>query len=273
MQTLTQIKEALATRGLSPKKSLGQNFLIDHNLLKRLVAAADLRSGDLVLEIGPGTGALTDSLLDAGATVVACEMDDGLADLLVERYADRARQLTLVRGDCLHDKHTLNFDIQAALAGGSFKLVANLPYGAASPLMVLLAAHRDCLGQYVTIQREVAHRVMARPGTRDYSELAVLIQATSVTRHIATLPPGCFWPQPKITSEMIAITPRADRNLDDLPALAMLCRMLFTKRRKQLGAILGREMDWPEGIDPRARPEQLSIEQLAQLARAMTDQP
>ncbi|MCA9293834.1 MAG: ribosomal RNA small subunit methyltransferase A [Phycisphaerales bacterium] len=269
MQTLSQIKEVLATRGLAPKKSLGQNFLVDHNLLKRLVDSANVQAGDLVLEVGPGTGALTDCLLDADATVIACELDDGLADLLLERYADRAERFSLIRGDCLASKHQLSPALHKALDDRTFKLVANLPYGAASPLMVLLCAHERCLGQFVTIQREVAQRVMAKPNSRDYSELSVLVQAMCEVERIATLPPQCFWPQPKVTSEMISIVPR-DRNLAEFAALESLCHALFTKRRKQLGAILGHDIVWPDGIAPTMRPEQLTVQQLTRLARTTT---
>ncbi len=271
MQTLSEIKATLEQRGLSPRKTLGQNFLIDHNLLKRLVDAAEIQPGDLVLEVGPGTGALTDMLLDRGAVVIACELDSGLADLLHDRYAQTsADRFMLIVGDCLENKHTLSPEIDSALGGRLFKCVANLPYGAASPLMVLLAAHKNCLGQFITIQREVAHRIMAKHNTRDYSELSILVQAMCDVKHIAQLPPACFWPRPKVASEMIAITPRREPLTQDLPALAALCRTLFTKRRKQIGAILGRDVTLPEGVAATARPEQLTIEQLVQLARTTT---
>jgi 16S rRNA (adenine1518-N6/adenine1519-N6)-dimethyltransferase len=271
VQSLTDIKELLEQRGLTPRKALGQNFLVDQNLLRRLVDAAQVQRDDLVLEIGPGTGALTDVLLDAGANVIACELDDALADLVAERYGSALPgRFTLIRGDCLVTKHTLNPDIDRVLAGRPFQLIANLPYGAASPVMVLLAARPDCLGQFVTIQREVAQRVMAKPNTRDYSELSILIQAMCDVRRIAHLPPECFWPRPKVRSEMLAITPRATPLTDDIAALSMLCRMLFTKRRKQVGTILGRDIDLPEDIAPTARPEQLTIEQLASLTRRLT---
>ena len=268
MQTLTHIKQMLGSRGLAPKKSLGQNFLVDHNLLMRLVQAADLRKGELVLEIGPGTGALTDALLEAGANVIACELDDGLCDLLLEWYAGEPR-FTLLRGDCLAGKHALNPAIEEALDHQRFKLVANLPYGAASPLMVQLAAHPRCRGQYVTVQREVAQRVRAAAGSRDYSELSVLVQAVSNVERLAVLPPECFWPRPKVTSEMISIVPRQERDLSIIEPLGQLCRVLFTKRRKQLGAILGRDIVWPADIQPTMRPEQLTIEQLTHLARTV----
>lgn len=256
-------------RGLRPNRALGQNFLCDHNLIQRLIDAADVGARDLVLEVGPGTGTLTESLLERGATVVACELDRGLVDLLRDTLATHVAsgRLTLIHADCLAGKHALNPAIVESLAGRPFTLIANLPYGAASPLMVNLAGDPACRGQYVTIQREVAQRLRAVPSTRDYSELSVVVQAMCSVERIATLPPECFWPRPKITSEMVALVPRPEPLTDDPAALASLCRRLFTQRRKQIGAILGRATPLPEGVDPAARPENLTPAQLVELSR------
>lgn len=275
VQTLSQIKVLLQARGLSPNHALGQNFLCDHNLITKLIDASGVAHADLVLEIGPGTGTLTESLLERGATVVACELDRGLVDLLTETLADHiaAGRLTLVHADCLESRRALNPALADALGDRPFKLVANLPYGAASPLMALLATDPACRGQFVTIQKEVAMRLRAVPGTKDYSELGVIVQAMAEVSKIATLPPECFWPRPKVTSEMIAITPRDTPLTEDPPALARLCHTLFTRRRKQIGAILGRNTPLPEGVDPTARPESLSVEQLVALSRLIDTAP
>lgn len=269
MQTLSEIKAALELRGLRPNRALGQNFLCDHNLIQRLISASGVGQGDLVLEVGPGTGTLTESLLDRGCTVIACELDRGLADLLADtlRVHIESKRVTLVRGDCLATKHALNPEITGAVAGRPFTLVANLPYGAASPLIVLLASDRACRGQYVTIQKEVAQRLRAIPSTRDYSELSVVVQAMCTVERIATLPPECFWPRPKVTSEMVAIIPRPEPLTDDPRALAAFCHTLFTQRRKQIGSILGRDAVLPEGVAPTARPENLTPGQFAEMVK------
>ena len=124
MQTLGEIRDILAEHGLHPKKALGQNFLHDQNQLRRLLVAAEVGEGDLVLEVGPGTGTLTESLLEAGCEVVACELDRDLAGVLHQRLGER---ITLVRADCLEDQRTLSGELDAAL-DGSPSLVANL-YG------------------------------------------------------------------------------------------------------------------------------------------------
>jgi len=269
VQTQSEIKAMLESRGLSPRHALGQNFLCDHNLIRRLVDAAGVGEGDRVLEVGPGTGALTEHLLERGCAVVACELDRGLADLLRERLGGRPG-FTLIEGDCLLGKRGLNPAVVEALGTRPFTLVANLPYGAASPLLVtLLVDHPLCGAMHVTIQREVADRLRARVGTRDYGELGIIVQALAEVKKIATLAPECFWPRPKVTSEMVSVVRRAAPLTDDPRRLLDLCRRLFTQRRKQLGTILGRSTALPAGIEASQRPEQLSIERLEELARSL----
>lgn len=290
MQTLGEIKSLLDARGLRPKRSLGQNFLIDHNLISKLVDAAQVRQGDVVLEVGPGTGTMTEELLDRGASVIACELDDALAELNRERHAARLKarglppeRFTLIHADCLEDKHTLSPLITQALAGRAFKLVANLPYGAATPLMsTLLVGHPQCSLLGVTVQREVADRVLAQPSTKDFGPLSVIAQALCRVERIATAGPQCFWPPPDVTSAMILLTRRnapSDPPLTDDPAaLSRACRVLFAQRRKQLGGVLGARVHWDtlrldpvlSAIGPTSRAEQLTVPQIVALSRYLT---
>ena len=268
----------LAERGLRPKHRFGQNFLHDHNLLRKLVDAADISPGDVVLEVGPGTGTLTEELLDRGAQVIACELDEDLAAIVEERLGDR---ITLIRGDCLEKQRQLNAKVVEAIAARPFKLVANLPYQAASPLIsTLLIEHPppQCRGQFVTIQKEVAERLMAQPGTKAYGPLTVIVQALAEVHRIAVLSPSCFWPQPEVTSAMVAIVPRqeAERLVADEEAARAFARFiteLFTRRRKQLGSIFGRDRsNWPAGVTADLRPEALSVQQLVQLWQHMREE-
>jgi 16S rRNA (adenine1518-N6/adenine1519-N6)-dimethyltransferase len=283
VQTLTEIKELLESRGLRPKKSLGQNFLVDQNLIRKLVDASGVGAGSLVLEVGPGTGTMTEELLARGCEVVACELDDELAALLRERVParlgpDEQHRFTLVHGDCLDGKRAVSVKILAALGGRPFSLVANLPYGAGTPLMSnLLVDHPQCATMAVTIQREVADRLAAGPDSKDYGALAVLAQSLAEVKLLAKLPGECFWPRPDVTSAMVLLNRRSKPLVQDASALSEFLRDLFAQRRKQIGAVLGKSVDWSsvshapgcEGISSALRAEQLSVPQIIALGRAL----
>lgn len=283
MQSLAEIKSILDSCGVRPKRSLGQNFLTDHNLIRKLVDAAKVQHADLVLEVGPGTGTMTEELLDRGARVIAAELDDTFAGLLVDRMAERLRSsgqdhanFTLIHGDCLDTKHAVSPHILAALCGRPFKLVANLPYGAATPLMMnLLIDHPQCDLLAVTIQKEVADRLLARPQSKDFGPLAVIAQTLCMVERVATCPPECFWPRPEVTSTMVLLTRRGDALTSDARQLSEACRLLFAQRRKQIGGLLARSVDWNAaqsdpacaGVLPTMRAEQLGIRQIVALSR------
>jgi 16S rRNA (adenine1518-N6/adenine1519-N6)-dimethyltransferase len=288
VQDLARIKQLLAAHGLQPRHRFGQNFLHETTRIERLVDASGVTEGDLVLEVGPGTGALTEVLLARGCRVVACELDHGLADLIEQEIVPEAGgRLTLVRGDCLERGRRLAPAVREALGGEPFRLVANLPYQAASPLMAELAMHHpDCRGQFVTVQKEVADRLVAGPGGGGYGTLTAIVQAVAGVERLEVLPPGCFWPPPKVTSATLAVRPRADAEVPEAiraslghgdrehrEAFARFVTGLFSKRRKQLGSILGRDRAWPAGIDPEARPERLSPEELATLFSWVESRP
>ena len=248
VQTLSQIQETLAAHGLRPKRALGQNFLIDHNLLRRLVDASGVGEGDLVLEVGPGTGVLTDVLLERGCGVVAAELDDALAGLLVERYAGNER-FELIHGDCLAKKTALSEALSERLAGRGFALVANLPYHAATPLMMtLLLEWPGCTGMFVTVQREVAERMAAGPADgKAYGQISVVTSWLARVERLGSLPPSCFWPRPEVTSAMVAVRRRpapafgVEVDPSRWPAVGSVVRELFMSRRKRLGGVLRRK--------------------------------
>jgi 16S rRNA (adenine1518-N6/adenine1519-N6)-dimethyltransferase len=280
VQTLAEIKSLLESRGLRPKRSLGQNFLVDHNLIRKLVEASGVKDGDLVLEVGPGTGTMTEELLARGCEVIACELDDGLADLLRERAPSLpgGDRFTLIHRDCLEGKHQLAPEIVAALAGRPFSLVANLPYGAGTPLiMTLLLDHPACPLLAVTIQREVGDRLLAVAGTKDYGPLGIIAQVLAHVERIAKAPPECFWPRPDVTSAMVLMRRRSDPLTRDGAGLSSLLHDLFAQRRKQLGGLMGSAVDWSsvahaagcQGITPTQRAEQLTPTQIVALGRAL----
>ena len=268
MQTLAQIKALLEARGLHPKRSLGQNFLADQNLIAKLVRSCDVGPDDRVLEIGPGTGTLTEALLDAGACVLSCELDDALADLLRERLGDRDR-FTLVHGDCLASKRELHPAIATWIGSEPFKLVANLPYGCATPLLsTLLLHHAGCTTMGVTIQKELGDRLLAKAGSREYGPISVIAQAACDVEKIGHLPPACFWPRPQVDSSMLVLRRRAEP-LADPVVLSAVCESLFRQRRKRIAKplreLLG-DAAPPEGVTPDMRAEEVSLEGFARLA-------
>jgi 16S rRNA (adenine1518-N6/adenine1519-N6)-dimethyltransferase len=279
-QTLTEIRRILEERGLKPKHALGQNFLIDQNLVRKLVDDAGVKAGDVVLEIGPGTGTLTDELVGRGCRVVACELDANLAAHLRERFAGN-ESFTLIEGDCLARKKELDPRILAALGDEPFSLVANLPYGAGTPvMMILMTGFPACRGMWVTIQKEVGDRMLARPGTdsgpgsSDMGPLAVVAQLLGEPGLVAKLPPECFWPRPEIDSVMLRWVRGGGSGVVDPARFVEFVTELFAQRRKQLGSALRRlGIDAAAAstiIDPTMRAEQLKVEQFANLWKLST---
>lgn len=283
MQTLSTIRRLLAERGLRPRHRFGQNFLHDPNKLRTILQAVAIREGDLVLEVGAGTGVLTEPMLEAGARVVAVEIDHDLADILRERVGRDCDRFILVHDDALASKHQLNPKITDALhrlasvqpeqppaPPPAFQLVANLPYNIASPLLIVLAMDHPAMQRAtVMIQREVADRILASPGGKDYGTLGIILQALFEVKRVTTLSPQCFWPPPQVASAVVQLTRRREPLTDDPQRLADLLHRLFSKRRKQIAAILGRDTPLPPGIAPHARPEQLSVQQLIELANTL----
>jgi len=202
--TLTEIKAMLAEAGLRPQKRYGQHFLIDGNLMRMLVDAADLGPADTVLEVGPGVGNLTELLVERAGRVVAVEIDPAIAEIARRRLAGAANLDFLVI-DVLANKHTVApevLDVAEArrlACGGPLKLIANLPYQAATPLVAELVLRDPPLERLVfTVQEEVAARFAASPGTADYGPVGVIVQALGQVEILRRLGPSVFWPRPQV---------------------------------------------------------------------------
>ena len=200
----SEVRALLTQLDFHPSRILGQNFLIDRNILNILLDAAELQPADAVVEVGPGLGVLTDALLSRAAAVTAVEKDHRLAAYLRQRFVDNPR-LALLESD------VLDCDFPALFPRSGMKLVANLPYAIAARLLVELTAiaHPPAL-IVVTIQREVAARLVAPPGSDDYGLLSILMQRhyeISTVKHIA---PSCFWPPPEVQSSISRLALRSD---------------------------------------------------------------
>lgn len=264
---------------LRPKKALGQNFLRDPNLIRKIVAAVDPRPGDLILEYGCGTGALTRPLVASGARVVGVEVD---RDLLVRLAADPA-----LDGLDLRDAGLEALPPRAVTGGDvRLKLVGNLPYQLSSVALFTAVEDWELLERVVfMLQREVAERVMEPPGSRRYGILPALIQARFGVEKVLDAGPKAFFPPPEVKSRVLRLTPLPSPRVDaDLwPAYRDLVKTLFRERRKQCGSLLKKyyaadddylvELERAGGPSPGRRPETLSIEELAELAARLVTSP
>lgn len=232
----------------------------------------DGREGGVV-EVGPGTGVLTERLLELGARVLAVEIDTDLEPILRKRMAAFGDRFQLIVSDVLDSKHTINPQVVQAMrqlqqqTGRPLVLIANLPYHVASPLLAnLVIDHPEVHRGVVMVQKEVADRLTASPGNGAYGPLGIIIQAMCRMDRITTLPPGCFWPPPQVDSAVVRFVRRKVPMTSDPHRLSRFLHTLFSKRRKQIKAILGKSVALPQDIDPTARPEQLDIPTLVRLA-------
>jgi 16S rRNA (adenine1518-N6/adenine1519-N6)-dimethyltransferase len=235
-QTKHQIEALLAEAQCRPRHQFGQNFMIDQNLVRLVAEAGELSGEDVAIEVGPGTGTLTEELLGRAASVVAVEIDRDLAGLLRTRFADRP-QFRLIEGDALAGKHALRGELLEAIREGQgggkrVKLVANLPYNIASPLVIeMLIAGVDLLA--FTVQKEVALRIAAVHGSDDYGPLSVMAQMLGRAEVLRTLGPQAFWPPPKIESVLVRLK-REDRLGIQSRPFGVFVHALFSFRRKTL---------------------------------------
>jgi 16S rRNA (adenine1518-N6/adenine1519-N6)-dimethyltransferase len=248
-QTLSYLRNLFEERGIKPKNKLGQNFLIDLNLLDLLLRAAELTAEDLALEVGSGTGSLTARLAEQAGAVVSVEVDPAFASLTAEAVAQRPN-VVLLHADVLKNKNELSPAVMQAVAETAAKagtrrtkLVANLPYSVAVPVVSnLLLSDVPVERMVVTVQWEIAERLMARPGTKDYGALAVLVQSLANVELVRQLPPAAFWPRPQVSSAIVLVRPDAAkrRHVGDPLRFRNFLRDLYTHRRKNLrGALVG----------------------------------
>jgi 16S rRNA (adenine1518-N6/adenine1519-N6)-dimethyltransferase len=253
IQTKREIQEMLAAAGIRPRRRWGQNFLIDGNLMRTILDSADIAKDDVVLEVGTGTGALTEHLVQRAGHVVAAEIDPKLFDIVSDRIG-HDRRFEFILGDVLSSKHHIADTVIDALrsARGTFAgrmmLVANLPYNVATPLLINLLLSNLGFDRYCfTVQREMADRFLATPDTRDFGPIAILSQITCDVRRLAILPPSVFWPSPQVDSAIVMM--RAKRHPfesgDRLLRFVELLRGGFAHRRKTLQFNLARSIGRP----------------------------
>ena len=243
-QTLSYLRNLFEERGLQPKNKLGQNFLIDLNLLDLLLRTAELTPDDVVLEVGSGTGGLTVRLLERAAAVVSVEVDSAFAALTDEAVRDHRDRVALIHGDALKNKNELNPDVIHAIAdlkrrtgAPYFKVVANLPYSVAVPVIAnVLLSDLNAERLVVTVQWEIAERLTATVGVKAYAALAVLTQSVADVTVVRRLPPAAFWPRPQVDSAIVLIRPNPAKraHVGDVTRFRHFLRDLYVHRRKNL---------------------------------------
>jgi len=291
---LTEMRELLAKRDIQLTRSLGQNFLHDGNQLRRIADAAEILPTDKILEIGPGLGPLTELLLAKAGEVLAIELDARLVDFLCERFATEERSAELLTGalesqDAEPNQsaafHLLHDDALAFLKReprdwSDWKLVANLPYSVASPILVELAAGvRAPKMMVATLQLEVARRLMAAADDDDYGILTLLVQLDFQPRGWFKIPPECFFPSPDVDSACVCLVRRPAPLLPEnlRAAFVKIVKRGFSQRRKMMLKLL--KQDWPKEkletafaklkISPQERAEKLSLEQFVALTEIL----
>jgi 16S rRNA (adenine1518-N6/adenine1519-N6)-dimethyltransferase len=264
---LSEIEATLREIQVAPVKTLGQNFLHDQNLARWIVEKAAVSSGDYVVEIGPGLGALTGLILDRGARVLAIEKDRRLANFLGQRF--HGSRVEIRHGDALE------FDVRSLFAHPRVKCIGNLPYYIASQLLIKFVEYPSPISLFsFMLQMEMARRLSAQPATKNYGALSLLIQSRYRVRYLRTVPATVFLPQPGVDSALVQLTPR---EADELPAFDQetfrrLVNRGFSQRRKQLQKLLREEVpDWERaadqlGIDTKVRGEELSLQQWISLS-------
>ena len=273
-----EVRTALRRLGVEPKKRWGQNFMLNPRTRSKLVTTLGPRAGDTVWEIGPGLGAVTGELLPRCARLVLFEIDHGLIRHLQEELRDHA-QVTIVRGDFLRTWRQARVE-----HGPPHRIIGNLPYSCSSAIIATLVQHDAVpVNGVFTVQRELAERLVAVPGTRNYSSLSVLCQCLSEISAHGELAPGTFYPVPEVTSAVIELRPGPDnRRVANRPVLFALIRAAFQMRRKTLrnnllsqsgfGLSKGELLDAVEaaGVDAGCRAEELAPATVIRLANALT---
>ncbi len=271
----TELAEFLNSLGIAPKKGLSQNFLIDGNIIRKILQAAEVKAGDLVLEIGPGPGALSEALLAQGVTLLAVEKDRILAQAL-ERLRTEQNELEVFCDDIL--EFPMERLVRYVEGGRRIKVIANLPYHLTTPILIRLLPVRELFASLtVMVQDEVAKRMTALPGTKAYGSLTLFLNFHAKTRYSFPVSSRCFYPVPKVESAVVTLELCESPAVSDQNKLFQLTRTAFCHRRKMLRASL-KELYPPSVIvealhslqlPQETRPEELSLEQFIALCEAL----
>ena len=269
--TRTQVKDLLQKYDINPRKSLGQNFVVEPNTIRQIIELASIEADDFVIEVGPGIGSLTSSLLEVAGHVTAIEVDDALVRVLTDLLRPEDNRFRLVNAD------VMNLDVNELLAARneSWNLVANLPYNISVPLICDFLERVPVITKMtVMVQKEVAERLVAKTGEKAFGLPSLKIQYFAEVKKIADVPPSVFLPKPKVDSSLVQIERRekyvTSANYDVLFELA---KRSFSQRRKMLRRSLRETFDLNDfessGIDPTQRAEDITLEEWGALTNQL----
>lgn len=272
----SELRDFLESLGIAPKKGLSQNFLIDGNILRKIIATADVKPGDLVVEVGPGPGSLTEQLLQAGAHVIAVEKDTILAGAL-ERLRTGDRKLDIYCDDIM------TFPMDRILApyiaqGRKAKVIANLPYHLTTPIIAELAPRNDLFTSLtLMVQEEVARRFVAKPKTPAYGSFTVFLNFYTHPKYGFTVKNTCFYPSPSVSSAIVVFDLKEPPKVSSEEAFFLMTRTAFKQRRKMMRGSL-RDLYTTDDVEKAlmaigqpntARPEELSLEEFLKLFKLL----
>lgn len=257
-----KVKELLKEHGIEPNKRLGQSFLVSENIATRIVEVCEIMPDDVIVEVGAGLGILTEQLCACGNRVLAIEKDPMLFEFLVKRFKD-AKNLTILNKDILSLKlSTLKF--------ATLKLISNLPYSITSDFLYWVLGNRNYIHSCViTLQREVASRIYAKPGTKSYGAISVVLQFCMEIKPLFLIHGNYFFPKSKVMSQVILLKPKPLNITVNERSFFKIVRTAFARRRKQLKNSLNLKVDVLGGIDLSRRPETLGCEEFIRLTNAI----
>lgn len=280
MQTKSEIENLLLSAGLEPNRRRGQNFLIDLNLMRLLIDTAHIHNNDVVLEVGCGTGSMTEEIVRRCGFCVGVEIEEALAKIATMKV-EEAGNVNIICGDVLESKNTIDEKVIEAIRKsrseyrGRLLLVSNLPYSVASPVMMNLVSGEVIADEmYVTVQKEVAERMTAEAGGEEYGTLSIFLNATGEIKLIRTLRPSVFWPEPQVDSAMISFVRKAEMagRIKDMELFSEVVGLFMQHRRKMMKACtkfadgrLAKVHNWDSifkesAVNSHDRPEQIPPE-------------
>lgn len=277
--TYRQTRQLLRDLGIRPKRRLGQNFLVDGNIARRMIGLAPLKANDVVVEVGPGLGALTRPLLESGARVFAVECDRRFCRYLLETIGrEYPKRFNLLQGDAVKHPTGKCWEDPSVSQGSLFKVVASLPYAITTPWLVSLLGGPLPKEMVLLLQKEAADRITASVGSKKLGAISIFFQSVFEAKFRKRVSQHCFYPEPGIESILIRFSRREEPHVFSAEARAAI-RAIFSHRRKQIGTICRNHTNlhaWghgcaAHGVSPKVRPEGVPLELWAELDRQMAD--